>query len=228
LEECQQEINALANNNLNFEKEARKLFRLIQELEAKDQFNLELNQTNQLLETKLNQLTVRTAAESKKNNQAIRQLEEIIDQKEELITNLREKLKELNKKQQKSRQSKLELEKTINNLFSEQSQKQIQISRQQGQISYLKNKNKELNQFQEQLLTELQSEQTKTQELKKIIKTTPNEQVITLTSELEQTQENLNNLENELTQKESKISLLEEKLTESQNLFQNLGQKVRK
>jgi type II secretory pathway component PulJ len=98
LEECQQEINALANNNLNFEKEARKLFRLIQELEAKDQFNLELNQTNQLLETKLNQLTVRTAAESKKNNQAIRQLEEIIDQKEELITNLREKLKELNKK----------------------------------------------------------------------------------------------------------------------------------
>lgn len=230
LDNLQLEMNNLANSNLSLIEKVKEFHRLISELEFKEQQNQELNKTNQLLETKLNQLIIRQTKaeiENAKNQQNIENLKETIQQKEELITNLREKLKELHKKQQQSRQSKQDLEKQMSNLFSSQSQKQIQISKQQGQIDYWKKKNQQLETYQAELLIELQTNQEKARELETLIKDIPAGRIITLTSELEQNQGKLNDLESESDQKEQIIAQLREKLIQSQNFIVRLGKKTK-
>lgn len=222
LERLQQEINAKANSNLKFEKEGRDYFQLIKELELKDHKNQELNEINQVLEKKLNRLislTSKQSQEREKNQQTIEELKGTIQEKEELITNLREKLSGLNKKQQQYRQSKQELEKQVNFLFSGQSQKQLQITKQQAQIDYLKDKNKELNQFQFQLINDIDLEKKKTEQLqKKLSKNNSTNREELLTSELEQVQEKLEQVENNLQEKEDIITELENKLKENEGI----------
>jgi hypothetical protein len=128
---------------------------------------------------------------------------------------LRKKLSELTRKQQKYRQSKQDLENITAKLFSEQSQNQIQINKQYGQINYLKNKNQELNQFQEQLLSEIESERKKVEQLQIQLKNNSVGREKLLNSELEQTQEKLEQAESDLREKEEIIAQLESKLAEN-------------